>query len=72
MKLRSVVMITGVGTMQCLPPSGLECVVDQLEVQVAVLECVVDSEIQLVEVPRRALPPKLSEGGVIFIRQRRR
>ena len=71
MKLRDVVVIAGVGAMQCLPPSGFECVVDQLEVQVAVLECVVDSEIQLVEVPRRALPPTIVEGGTIFVRQRR-
>ena len=71
MKLRDAIAIAGAGTAQCLSPGvdRLHCVVDRLEEQVAVLECVVESaDTAFIVVPRDALPSQIEEGGMVFVR----
>jgi hypothetical protein len=75
MKLEELIIptfIAGAGTAQCLLPGTerpLECVVEQIEEPVAVLECRYSETItELIEIPSQVLPPGLTEGGLILIR----
>ena len=75
MKIEELIIptfIAGAGATQCLPPGAehpLECVVEQIEAPVAVLECQYsETTTELVEVPSYVLPAAMVEGGMIRIR----
>ena len=75
MKLQDLIiptMVAGAGASQCLPLSHerpLECVVEQIEAPVAVLECrYSETTVETVEVPSQVLPPAMTEGSLILIR----
>ena len=75
MKIEELIIptfIAGAGATQCLPPGAerpLECVVEQIEAPVAVLECQYSETMtELVEVPSHVLPTAMVEGGTILIR----
>jgi hypothetical protein len=75
MKLEELIIptfIVGAGASQCSLPGSerpLECVVEQIEEPVAVLECrYSEAMTELIEIPSQVLPPGMNEGGLILIR----